>query len=95
MEFRLNKIDTDIRRKLAKEVKEKEVNGKTRPEIDNKVKKPFVELDTEDKNDRNRSKKYITVEGTLESTQKITIDAEKDENYIEEVPIGNVIDSVK
>ena len=95
MEFRLNKIDTDIRRKLAKEVKEKEVNRKTRPEIDNKVKKPFVELDTEDKNDRNRSKKYITVEGTLESTQKITIDAEKDENYIEEVPIGNVIDSVK
>ena len=51
MEFRLNKIDTDIRRKLAKEVKEKEVNRKTRPEIDNKVKKPFVELDTEDKND--------------------------------------------
>ncbi|VYU69016.1 hypothetical protein [Clostridium paraputrificum] len=95
MEFRLNKIDTDIRRKLAKGVKEKEVNGKTRPEIDNKVKKPFVELDTEDKNDRNRSKKYITVEGTLESTKKITINAEKDENYIEEVPIGNVIDSVK
>lgn len=95
MEFRLNKIDTDIRRKLAKEVKEKEVNGKTRPEIDNKVRKPFVELDTEDKNDRNRSKKYITVEGTVESTKKITIDAERDENYIEKVPIGNVIDSVK
>ena len=95
MEFRLNKIDTDIRRKLAKEVKEQEVNRKTRPEIDNKVKKPFVELDTEDKNDRNRSKKYITVEGTLESTKKITIDAERDENYIEKVHIGNVIDSVK
>lgn len=95
MEFRLNKIDTDIRRKLAKEVKEKEVNGKTRPEIDNKVKKPFVELDTEDKKDTNRSQKYITVEGTLESTKKITIDAERDENYIEKVSIGNVIDSVK
>lgn len=95
MEFRLNKIDTDIRRKLAKEVKEQEVNRKTRPEIDNKVKKPFVELDTEDKNDTNKSQKYITVEGTLENTKKITIDAERDKNYIEKVPIGNVIDSVK
>ena len=46
MEFRLNKIDTDIRRKLAKEVKEQEVNRKTRPEIDNKVKKPFAPLAT-------------------------------------------------
>ena len=95
MEFRLNKIDTDIRRKLAKEVKEQEVNRKTRPEIDNKVKKPFVELDTKDKNDTNKSQKYITVEGTLENTKKITIDAERDENYIEKVHIGNVIDSVK
>ena len=84
MEFRLNKIDTDIRRKLAKEVKEQEVNRKTRPEIDNKV-----------KNDTNKSQKYITVEGTLENTKKITIDAERDENYIEKVHIGNVIDSVK
>ena len=84
MEFRLNKIDTDIRRKLAKEVKEQEVNRKTRPEIDNK-----------DKNDTNKSQKYITVEGTLENTKKITIDAERDENYIEKVHIGNVIDSVK
>ena len=95
MEFRLNKIDTDIRRKLAKEVKEQEVNRKTRAEIDDKVKKPFVELDTEDKNDTNKSQKYITVEGTLENTKKITIDAERDENYIEKVHIGNVIDSVK
>lgn len=95
MEFRLNKIDTDIRRKLAKEIKEKEVNRKTRPEIDDKVKKPFVELDTEDKNDTNKYQKYITVEGTLENTKKITIDAERDKNYIEKVPIGNVIDSVK
>ncbi len=55
----------------------------------------LIELDTEDKNDTNKSQKYITVEGTLENTKKITIDAAREENYIERVPIGNVIDSVK
>ena len=94
MEFRLNKIDTDIRRKLAEETKDDKVHRKQKISIDNKMKKPFVEHKTEDEQ-KEKEKKFLTIEGIKYEKKIIEVKAEIVEGFQGQASKGNHIDTKK
>jgi hypothetical protein len=94
LEFKLNKIDTDIRIKMQEEIKEDKVHsGKA---ID--VKRDSKEQKNDDFPDvkKNKSKeKYIIIDGVKDSEEQIMIEAEKIENIVDENSKGRILDSKK
>lgn len=89
IELKLNKVDVDIRRELAKEVKDRKVNRKGNPKIDNKMKKPFVENNGQES--KKKKKETIVIDGVYKE-EEITINAKRDEK---DIPIGGIINSLK
>ena len=85
MEFRLNKIDTDIRRKLAEDVKDDKIHSKKDKPVENNVKGPFVKNEYRKRQDSNKLKKYLTIDGEKITDQKIVIEAES----IEEINLNS------
>ena len=95
MEFRLNKIDTDIRKKLADEVKDDKVHAKRDKLIKNNTKNPFVEGNIDADEKESSSKRYITIDGVIEKKKTIVIEAEKAEDTALNTSSGMFIDKLK
>lgn len=95
MEFKLNKIDTDIRRKLQ----EKTRDDKVQRNDDVRLKKDIKEYD--DKNERysenytneKSEKKFFAVDAIKKNEKNIVIEAEKLEELNEEKSKGVSIDT--
>jgi hypothetical protein len=90
MEFRLNKIDTDIRRKIDDKTKDGKVHSKLGLKIENDNYK-------EKKENQNKSKKKLekTFKEEVEKAT-ITIDALKSKEYkVDENCLGVFIDTKK
>lgn len=100
MEFKLNKIDTDIRRKMQEEIKEDKVHfsKKTDKNKDIVQEKEFAEKEKKEQSKDESTKisnKFITVEGTKYEGQSIKIQVEKVENINEMNSKGRILDAKK
>lgn len=93
MEFKLNKIDTDIRKKIQEELKEDKVHSGKGISIKKDIKD---EKHEEIKNEnQEEEKKYITIDGVKYSDKNISIEVEKLEEMTEENSKGRVLDKKK
>lgn len=96
MEFKLNRIDTDIRNKFNEERKDTKVHSGKNIEI----KKDIAHDQEKDNNKKSKNpnhglKKIIIVDGIKENGKKINIDAEKVENIGEVNSKGIFLDKKK
>ena len=95
MEFKLNKIDTDIRKKMQEEIKEDKVHSGKGINVTKNLKDEkdqYIELDeTEEENE----KRYITIDGVRHNNKNISIKVEKVEEMNYENSKGRILDSRK
>lgn len=96
MEFKLNKIDTDIRKKMQEEIKDNKVHSnkaisvkKDLKEDKNSSKEKYVH------EDQREEKKYLTIDGMKNYNEKVSIEVEKIENIDQENSKGRVLDTKK
>ena len=94
MEFKLNKIDTDIRKKMQEEIKEDKVHcGKSisvKKDIKDEKNEVIKKL-TEDEHE----KRYITIEGLRYNRKNISVKVEKVEEINNENSKGRILDKKK
>lgn len=94
MEFKLNKIDTDIRKKMQEEIKEDKVHsGKgigAKKDIKDERHEEKKNLDEQE----NR-KMYITIDGIKYNHKNIDIKVEKVEKINESNSKGRILDTAK
>ncbi len=99
MEFKLNKIDTDIRRKMQEELKEDKVHSSKSTTLKKDIVKDDIDKG-KDKNSRNKeknhtSKKFITIDGIKLNDKSIEIKAEKIEEINDKNTKGTILDAKK
>lgn len=97
MEYKFNKIDTDIRLKIQKETSEEKVHYSKKTNKSNDMieeRKNSSKNFSEDKNKKNYLKRYVTIDG-IKYGEEIDIQAEKFEELNEENSIGRTIDMRK
>lgn len=94
MEFKLNKIDTDIRKKMQEEIKEDKVHSGKSISVKKDIKdEKHEEIVNSDK--KNSEKKYITIDGIKYNQRNIDIKAEKLEEINESNSKGRILDTTK
>lgn len=98
MEFRLNKVDTDIRDKLKEEIKIDKIHGNNHISIKKDLKedenKEKNHKETEDK-DKKSPKKYIIIDGIKCNDQNLYVNVEKVEKLNEINSKGRFLDIEK
>lgn len=94
MEFKLNKIDTDIRKKMQEEIKEDKVHSGKSISIKKDIKDEKNEL-IKNSDRKEMEKKYITIDGVRSNTQDISVKVEKVEEISEENSKGRILDRKK
>jgi len=93
LEFILNKIDTDIRKRMQEEIKEDKVHsGKSIS-----VKKDLKDdrNNNEEKSEQNKEKRFLTINGVKYENEKVAISVEKVEAIYEENSKGRILDAKK
>lgn len=95
MEFKLNKIDTDIRKRIEEERKENKVHsGKAI-----NVNKDFLEENKDNLNNKNqesrKKRKFIIIDGIKYNKSEIKVDVEKSEEISIQNSVGRVLDTKK
>ena len=94
MEFKLNKIDTDIRKKMQEEIKEDKVHsGKSiniKKDIKDERHEEIKNLDEEES-----EKRYITIDGVRYNNKNISVKVEKVEEINYENSKGRILDKKK
>lgn len=94
MEFKLNKIDTDIRKKMQEETKEDKVHSGKSISVKKDIKdERHEEAKSFDENER--KKRYITIDGVRYSNKNISINVEKLEEINDENSKGRILDKKK
>lgn len=94
MEFKLNKIDTDIRKKIQEEIKEDKVHAGKGINIKKDIKDEMHE-EKESSNTEESDKKYITIEGIKYNYKNIGVSVEKLEEVNGENSKGRILDTTK
>ena len=94
MEFKFNKIDTDIRKKMQEEIKEDKVHSGKSINIKKDIKD---ERHEERKNfdEEESEKRYITIDGVRYNNKNISVKVEKVEEINEENSKGRILDKKK
>jgi hypothetical protein len=94
LEFKLNKIDTDIRKKMQEEIKEDKVHsGKSisiKKDIKDERHEEIKNLDEEES-----EKRYITIDGVKYNNKNISVKVEKIEEINNENSKGRILDKKK
>lgn len=94
MEFKLNKIDTDIRKRMQEETKEDKVHsGKGINANKDLIDEKHEEI--QENNERETKKRYITINGVKDNHKNIDIKAEKVEKINESNSKGRILDTTK
>lgn len=94
MEFKLNKIDTDIRKKMQEETKEDKVHSSNSINVKKDLKEEKSkqqEIITSGENE----KRYFTIDGVKYNHRNININAIKTEKITEENSKGQILDKMK
>jgi hypothetical protein len=94
LEFKLNKIDTDIRKKMQEEIKEDKVHsGKSisvKKDIKDERHEEIKNLDEEE-----CEKRYITIDGVKYNNKNISVKVDKVEEINNENSKGRILDKKK
>ncbi|OOP75159.1 hypothetical protein [Clostridium beijerinckii] len=93
MEFKLNKIDTDIRKKMQEETKEDKVHSGKGISIKKDIKDEKNDYEKDLKEDN--EKRFITIDGIKYNSKNVDIQVEKVEKINEENSKGRVLDTTK
>jgi 2-phosphoglycerate kinase len=94
LEFKFNKIDTDIRKKIQEEIKEDKVHSGKNISIKKDIKDEKNE-EMQDSNDKEVKKRYITIDGIKDNHKNIDIKAEKVEKINGSNSKGRILDTTK
>ncbi len=92
MEFKLNKIDTDVRKRMQEDIKEEKVHSGKGINIKKDIKDEKYE-NLESQTGEEHDKRYITIDGIKSSN--IDIEAEKVEKISGDNSKGRVLDTMK
>ena len=95
MEFKLNKIDTDIRKKMQEEIKDDKVHSGKGITVTKDLKEEKNEYIKIDEVKEENEKRYITIDGTKYNDKNISIKVEKVEKITYENSKGRILDSKK
>ncbi|ABR36403.1 hypothetical protein [Clostridium beijerinckii] len=95
MEFKLNKIDTDIRKKMQEEIKEKKVHSGKAITAKRNIKDERNERHKKNETKEYTEKKYITIDTVKYKKQELEVKAEKNENIDGENSKGRILDAKK
>lgn len=98
MEFKLNKIDTDIRDKIYESTKADKIHGTKEENEINKLKDydEYQEKNNKKENkEQKKNKKYITIDGVKYETMGIDVKVEKIGTINEENSKGRILDAKK
>lgn len=94
MEFKLNKIDTDIRIKMQEEIKDDKVHSGKSISVKKDVKDEKSTQFKEESIEENE-KRFITIDGVKVSKKNISIEVEKVEEINYENLKGRILDKKK
>ena len=94
MEFKLNKIDTDIRKKMQEEIKEDKVHSGKGINVTKDLKDEKHE-ERQNTDEEENEKRYITIDGVRHNNRNISIKVEKVEEINYENSKGRILDSKK
>ncbi len=94
MEFKLNKIDTDIRKKMQEETKDDKVHSGKGISIKKDIKDEKSHHEKDLKEDENE-KRYITIDGIKYNSKNVDVQVEKVEKINGENSKGRVLDTTK
>lgn len=94
MEFKLNKIDTDIRKKMQEETKEDKVHSGKSINIKKDIKDERHE-EMPHSDGEETQKRYITIDGVKDNHKNIDIKVEKLEEINESNSKGRILDTTK
>ena len=90
MAIQLNRIHVEIRENLNSEVKDDIVSRKIELDMDNKMKRPFLE----DEKEKEKKKKFFTTTG-VKNNNNIEVEAELRQEEFKENSTGIFIDKIK
>lgn len=94
MEFKLNKIDTDIIKKMEEEIKDDKVHSSESIRVKKDLKEEKQEVQGKSGKDKNK-KRYFSVEAVRYTNKNININAEKLEDINKENSKGRILDTTK
>lgn len=95
MEFKLNKIDTDIRKKMQEKTQDHKVHSGSAISVKRDLKDDKNTNDEKGEEEQKKEKKYLTINGIKYKNEKIAIEVEKLENIDEENSKGRILDAKK
>lgn len=96
MEFKLNMIDTDIRKKMQEEIKDGKVHGNNAVSIKKDIKEDDnKKRGTKEENNKELKKRFLTIDGIRHTKDTFDIEVEKLEGLDEENSRGRVLDIKK
>ncbi len=97
MEFRLNKVDTDLRDKLKEEIKTDKIHGNNHISIKKDLKEDENKENNKNNEDENKKslKKYITIDGIKCNVKNLYVNVEKVEKLNETNSKGRFLDIEK
>jgi hypothetical protein len=95
LEFKLNKIDTDIRKKMQEEIKEDKVHSGKGINVTKDLKDEKNEYINLDETKEENEKRYITIDGIRDNRKNISVKAEKVEEINYENSKGRILDKKK
>lgn len=93
MEFKLNKIDTDVRKKMQEETKEDKVHAGNSISVKKDIKEERHDQ-TENFNSVKNESKYFTIDG-VKYNKNINVEVEKIEEINDGNSKGRILDSTK
>ena len=94
MEFKLNKIDTDIRKKMQEEIKDDKIHSGKGISIKKDIKDEKHD-EMQKSTDKEFEKRYITIDGIKENHKNIDVKVEKVEKINEGNSKGRILDTAK
>lgn len=93
MEYRLNKIDTDIRKKMQEETKSDKIHSNEKINIKKDLKEHDKYSMADNNNeDKNKQIRYVTIEGIKSTTNEFNVEAEKLDTLSIDNSIGRILD---
>ncbi|MBS4840286.1 MULTISPECIES: hypothetical protein [Clostridium] len=96
MEYRLNKIDTDIRKKMQEETKSDKIHANEKLNIKKDLKEhDKYNMTDEDSDHKNKPKRYVTIDGIKSKTHEFNVEAEKLDTLSIDNSIGRILDMKK
>lgn len=94
MEFKLNKIDTDIRKKIDEERKESKVHSGKAINVNKELHDDSKNYINNKEEELSKKKRFI-IDGIKYNKNEIKVDVEKDEKLSIQNSIGRILDTKK